>query len=113
MTWATPDPGSAGAAAGGRRPVARASCFRYVPTMTDNVQDAMLEILKRIQMDVSDVKSRVGGVETHMVEMQTTMRKMRRDQAGTLVMMRATAGDFDERISELEERMDAWDAKKS
>jgi uncharacterized protein YukE len=81
--------------------------------MTDNVQDAMLEILKRIQADVGDVKSRVGRVETEIAEVQSTLRKMRRDQAGMLVMMRATAGDFDERVRELEERMDAFDAEKN
>jgi hypothetical protein len=32
-------------------------------------------------------------------------RKQRRDSAGMLVMMRATAGDFDERVSEVEERL--------
>jgi hypothetical protein len=39
------------------------------------------------------------------------IRKQRRDAAGMLVMMRAAASDFDERVSEVEERVAALEAK--
>jgi len=80
--------------------------------MPDNVQSAMLDILKRIQTDVAEMKgrmagveSRLGGVEGRLDRVETVLRKQRRDYAGMLVMMKATAGDFDERVSELEAQM--------
>jgi hypothetical protein len=63
--------------------------------MSDNVQTATLEILKKIQSDISGIKDRLDRIED-------INRKQRRDSAGMLVMMRATAGDFDERVSEVE-----------
>jgi hypothetical protein len=62
---------------------------------SDNVQTATLEILKKIQSDISGIKDRLDRIED-------INRKQRRDSAGMLVMMRATAGDFDERVSEVE-----------
>ncbi|WP_283805779.1 hypothetical protein [Bradyrhizobium sp. STM 3809] len=41
------------------------------------------------------------------------IRKQRRDSAGMLVMMRAAASDFDERVSAVEERMAALEARKT
>lgn len=66
--------------------------------MGDNAQSAMFEILKRIQTDVSDINVRLERVEK-------LVKKQRRDSAAMLVMMRATAGDFEERISDLEDEM--------
>ena len=43
--------------------------------------------------------------------MESLIRKQRRDAAGMLVMMRATASDFDERVSEVEERIAALEAR--
>jgi predicted nuclease with TOPRIM domain len=87
------------------------ACFWYVPAMTDNnIQSAMLEILKRIQADVSDVKTRLGQVESRLGQvesrqerMEDMIKKHRRDSAAMLVMMRGTVGVFDERMSDLEE----------
>jgi predicted nucleic acid-binding Zn-ribbon protein len=79
--------------------------------MTDsNIQSAMLEILKRIQTDVSGLKTDVSGLKTEFVElrarqerMEDMIKKHRRDSAAMLVMMRGTVGVFDERMSDLEE----------
>jgi hypothetical protein len=84
--------------------------------MTENVQSAMLEILKRIQSDVADVKHRLGGVEGRIGGLEGRMggvegrldriedivAKQRRDSAAMLVMMRATVGAFDERLLRVE-----------
>lgn len=72
--------------------------------MSDDVETATLEILKRIQMDIADLKVRMDGGFARVDEQ---MRLARRDSAGMLVMMRATAGDFDERVREVEERVEA------
>lgn len=66
--------------------------------MTDNVQSAMLEILKRIQTDVSGVKSDVSDVKSQLERVEDTVIKQRRDTAAMLVMMRGTVGIFDERL---------------
>jgi hypothetical protein len=72
--------------------------------MTDNtVQSAMLEILKRIQADVSGLKSEVSDLRASHARMEDMIKKHRRDSAAMLVMMRGTVGVFDERMSDLEE----------
>ena len=63
--------------------------------MADNVQSVMLEILKRLQSDMSEVKARQERLEV-------IATKQRRDSAAMLVIMRATVGDFDERVRKLE-----------
>lgn len=72
--------------------------------MPDNVQDITLDILKSIQNGIADINTRLDRLEVGM-------RKDRRNVAGMLVMMRATAGDFEERISEVEERVAALEAR--
>lgn len=85
--------------------------------MPENVQSLMLDILKRIQTDVSglktdmvDVKSRltaievrVTGIDGRLERLETTVRKQSRDSAAMLVIMRSTVGVFDERVKALEE----------
>jgi hypothetical protein len=85
--------------------------------MSENAQSAMLEILKRIQSDVADVKNRLGGVESRLggvegrlgkVEgrlerVEDSVAKQRRDSAAMLVMMRGTVGVFDQRLLGVEE----------
>ena len=92
--------------------------------MPDNVQSAMFEILKRIQTDVSEVKADVSGLkqsvsrlenkadrletkgdslDARMERVERLVRKQIRDNAGMLVMMRATAGEFNERLMDVEE----------
>lgn len=64
--------------------------------MANNVENATFEILKNIQAAISEANARLARLETGL-------RKDRRNSAGMLVMMRA--GDFDERVSDLEELM--------
>ena len=73
--------------------------------MTNNVQNVMLDILKKIQDKLSEHDKRFDQLEE-------IVRKQRRDSAGMLVMMRATAGDFDARVTEIEERMDALEGRR-
>ena len=73
--------------------------------MGDNVQSTMLDILKRVQAGQSGQRKRLERIEE-------LARKQRRDSAGMLVMMRATARDFDERVSEVEERVAALEARQ-
>ena len=69
----------------------------------------MLEILKRIQTDVADIRVRVERLETDVSDirgrverLEAVGKKQLRDNAAIPVMMRATAGAFNERVSELE-----------
>lgn len=100
--------------------------------MTENTANLMLEILKRIQADVGGIKAEVSGIRAEvgglksdvgslksdmsevkgrLTLLETTVRKMRRDYAGILVMMRATAGHFDERVTDLDTKMDIMQSK--
>jgi hypothetical protein len=78
--------------------------------MSDNVQSALLDILKKMQAESVDFRRSVEGRLDRIEELN---RKQRRDSAGMLVMMRATAGDFDERVSEIEERVEALEARRT
>jgi hypothetical protein len=64
--------------------------------MLENVDNAMLDILKKIQADVSDVKGRMDKLEM-------LVKEQGRDSAAMLVMMRSTVGTYDERIKLIEE----------
>jgi glycine cleavage system pyridoxal-binding protein P len=66
--------------------------------MSDNVHSLTLDVLKQLQSGFAEMRDRLDRIED-------ISRKHRRDSAGTLVMMRATAGDFDARVSEIEERI--------
>ncbi|MDO9335833.1 MAG: hypothetical protein Q7T61_05485 [Caulobacter sp.] len=57
----------------------------------------------KIQDGIVDLRERLERVED-------IARKHRRDSAGMLVMMRATAGDFDQRVREVEDRVSAMEA---
>ena len=109
--------------------------------MPENVDSIVLDLLKSIQNSVASIdkrlerveatvgrletrmagletrlgslETRIGRLETRMEGLETVVRKQRRDNAGMLVMMKATAGDFDERVTMMEERMDAFDAQRS
>jgi uncharacterized protein YceH (UPF0502 family) len=72
--------------------------------VTDNVDGVTLEILKAIQASITKLNERFEHLEAGL-------RKDRRNLAGMLVMMRATAGDFDERVSEIEERVAKLEAR--
>ena len=71
--------------------------------MADNVQSAMLEILKRIQSDVSETKRDMSDVKQRLERVEGIVLTQRRDTAAMLVMMRGTVGVFDERMTKVEE----------
>ena len=78
--------------------------------MTENVETTMLEILKRIQSDMSGVKAdmsgvkdRLTGVEGRMERLEALVRKQGRDSAAMMIMMRGTVGIFDDRLNVIEE----------
>jgi hypothetical protein len=74
--------------------------------MSDKVHLLTLDVLKQLQGGFAEMRDRLDRIEE-------INRKQRRDSAGMLVMMRATAGDFDERVSEIEERVAVLEAKHS
>ena len=86
-------------------------------TMSEQPTDAILPILIKIQESIrafrTEMDVRFDRVEARFESAETLLRKQRRDSAGMLVMMRATVTDFDERVSEVEERVRALEATKS
>jgi hypothetical protein len=82
--------------------------------MSDNVENATFEILKGIQASLADLRvetvTRFDRLEARIDRLDLGLRKDRRNAAGRLVMMRATAGDFDARVSEVEERVTALES---
>jgi polyhydroxyalkanoate synthesis regulator phasin len=85
--------------------------------MAGNPTDAVPQILIKIQDGISSLRSELGQFklenQVQHDRMESLIRKQRRDAAGMLVMMRATASDFDERVNEVEERVAALEAKTS
>jgi len=83
--------------------------------MADAPTDAVPQILMKIQESIAALRSELGqfrqSTDTRLERVETLIRKQRRDAAGMLVMMRATASDFDERVSDVEERLTALEAK--
>ena len=84
--------------------------------MSDNVENAVLEILKKIQSDItlgrSEMKQFKQDTETRFERLETLVRKQRRDGAAMLVMMRAAAGDFEERLAVVEQQIAALEARE-
>ncbi len=76
--------------------------------MPGNVQDVALEILKSIQSDLSSFRA---DATERFERIETILRDQRRSSAGMLVMMQATAGAFDERVEENEERVAALEGR--
>jgi hypothetical protein len=74
------------------------------------------DILIAIREDISSFRTSVEGrfdrVEGRLDRLEQLGRKYRRDAAAMMVIMRATAGDFDERVSAVEERVTALEAPK-
>ena len=83
--------------------------------MAEAPTDAVLPILVKIQEGIAALRAEVGQLRqddrAEHERMESLIRKQRRDAAGMLVMMRATASDFDERVSEVEERIAALEAR--
>ncbi len=70
--------------------------------MADNVNTVMLDILKKIQAKLAEHDQRFDHLEEVIL-------KQGRDSAGALMMMRATAGDFEQRIAEVRHRIESLD----
>ncbi len=73
-----------------------------VHLVTDNVQDLTLESLTSIQAELAGFRAEANE---RFERLEESLRKQRRGSAGMLVMMQATAGDFDERVKDVEERV--------
>ncbi|CCE02841.1 conserved hypothetical protein [Bradyrhizobium sp. STM 3809] len=85
--------------------------------MAETLTDAVHSILIKIQESIAALRIEVGQFRqdnrAEHERMEALIRKQRRDSAGMLVMMRAAASDFDERVSAVEERMAALEARKT
>ena len=68
----------------------------------------MFEILKRIQGDIAAFRA---TTDERLERLESLVRKQRREGAAMMIMMRSVAGDFDERVSEVEERVAALEAR--
>lgn len=77
--------------------------------MADEPINIASDILIAIREDISTFRQ---SVELRLDRLEEINRKQRRDAAGMLVMMRATAGDFEERVTEVEERVAALEARE-
>src|SRR3954452_16665610 len=84
--------------------------------MADESTNAVPQILIKIQDSISTLRSELGTLRSELGTLRSDLtprlerienivRKQRRDAAGMLVLMRAAASDFDERISDLGERV--------
>ena len=67
--------------------------------MSENVQTAMFEVLKKIQEDLAAFRR---DVTERLDRLETIQKQERRNTAAMLVMMRGTAGVYEERLNQLE-----------
>ena len=85
--------------------------------MSDNIENLTLEILKSIQAELSSSRAELSAFRAEtsdrLERLEVSMRKSRRNMAGMLVMMQATTGDFDQRVTEIEERVVALEKEAS
>jgi DNA repair ATPase RecN len=92
--------------------------------MADESTNAVPQILIKIQDSISTLRSELGSLRSEVGQFRTSVegrldrleqlnRKYRRDAAAMMVIMRATAGDFDERVTEVEQRVTALEAAES
>jgi hypothetical protein len=92
--------------------------------MVETPNDAVPQILIKIQDSISALRAELGTFRSEVGQFRTSIegrldrleqlnRKYRRDAAAMMVIMRATAGDFDERVNAVEERVTALEAVKS
>jgi hypothetical protein len=85
--------------------------------MSEKPVDLTTEVLIRIREELSALRGDVAELRSEMNarfdEAGRVARTLRRDHAGMLVMMRATAGDFDQRVGEVEERVRALEAGRA
>ena len=85
--------------------------------MADDVISALPQILMKIQDDIASFRksfeARLDIVDARLDRLEDIAKKQRRDSAGMLVMMRATVSDYEVRVSDLESRMTAVEARRN
>jgi phage-related minor tail protein len=77
--------------------------------MAEAATDVVLQILIKIQDSISTLRSDLTG---RLDRIEAMVGKQRREGAAMMVMMRATVSDFDQRVSDVEERLTALEAKQ-
>lgn len=84
-------------------------------SMSDNLKDAVPQILMKIQEDLAafrqSVEQRFDQIEARIAQMDEVMRKQRRDTAGLLVMAKALSGEFAEELAAVEARVEKLEAQ--
>lgn len=84
-------------------------------SVSENVQSAMFETLKKIQADLAsfsaEMNTRFEQVEQRFGSLDDLVRKQRRDTAGLLVMAKSITGNFAEELAAVEERVAALEAR--
>ena len=78
--------------------------------MIENVENAIFEILKKIQADNASFRSEVNA---RFERLEDLARKQRRDTAGMLVMAKSVAGTFVEDLAAVEARVTALEATQT
>jgi hypothetical protein len=85
--------------------------------MPDTLTDAVPQILIKIQDSISTLRSEVGQFkrenEVQHERMEGLIRKQQRNSAAMMIVMRATVGDFDERVNEIMERVAALEKREN
>lgn len=76
--------------------------------MSENIQDAVPQILQAIQRDIRDLRTEISS---RFNTIEDTLKKQRRDTAGLLVMAKSLSGNFAEELAAIEERVSALEAR--
>jgi hypothetical protein len=84
--------------------------------MSDNVENAVFEILKKIQADLAafrtSVDERFAAVDVRFENIEAILRGERRDNAGAFLLTRTMFGDLNARVTDLELRIDKLEDSK-
>jgi DNA repair ATPase RecN len=77
--------------------------------MTENVQTAMFEIMKKIQADMAafrvETNMRFDAIDRRFEEGREILNKHRRDIAGLLVMTKSTSGQLADELAAIDDRV--------
>lgn len=84
--------------------------------MADNVENAVFEILEKIQGDLAafrtHVEKRFDAVDARFDNIEAISRGERRDNAGAFLLTRTMFGDLNARVTDLESRIDRLEDQK-
>ena len=78
--------------------------------MPDGPVDIATDILIAIREDISSFRTSFEG---RLDRLEQSIRRCQRDTAATMVMMRATVGHFNKRLSAVEKRITTLETPKS